>query len=241
MFGLDLLTFALLIVSAVVIGIFAVVFGGTLFLSLPLFQILFPDMVLGALVGNLKFGSVLRNATALVPLRKELDPSVWPLGLALCAGSLIGAIGIANLTQMIVPIVLVVGILVSENAKRITIPEAGFWIGAFLVGVYGGILGAGIMLLVLALLQIHYMEITAARANALMLEMCLSAIAVVVFIGFDLLSWPIAITWAIGGMAGGYLGGHIVKHTGKLSPAWQQWLIRAAFAIAIVVAVWRLF
>jgi uncharacterized membrane protein YfcA len=236
---MDISTLCTIFIGGVAIGIFAVVMGGTLFLSLPLFQTLFPDMALAAIVGNIKLGSIFRNATALIPIRTKLDPkSLW-LAPILCLGSILGSWQVVSVTQAVVPIVLVIGFAVHEYGKKIHLPNHLFWPVAFAVGYYGGIFGAGIMLLILSLLRLRQKDVVDARANALLLELLLSVMAVVTFWHFNLINWPLALTWASGGMIGGYIGGIVIEKTGKLSPATQDWLIRAAFLIALCVATLR--
>lgn len=237
---MDIILISILFFSAIVIGIFAVVFGGTLFLSLPIFQILFPEMAFGALIGNIKLGSVVRNLAAAVPLRKHIDTDIWILGLVLSVGSIIGALFIAEASLVWVPFALLVGLLVSEFASLIKIPKQLFWVTAFVTGIYGGILGAGIMLLIIALLQLKYDHLISARANAVVLELCISVVAVLIFIRFDLINWQVALIWATGGIIGGYIGGHLINTTTKLSPSKQQWLVQGAFVLAMVVAIYSI-
>jgi uncharacterized membrane protein YfcA len=228
--------FFTLLFSAIVIGTFAVLFGGTLFLSLPLFQILFPEMSLAALVGNIKLGSVVRNATALIPLWSFIQKDIVPLAAVLCTGSVLGALLVTEVSLYWVPAVLIVGWLVSERAGKITLSKNLYWLAACTIGVYGGILGAGIMLLIVALLQLRH-ELVHARANAVALELSVSAVAVLVFLQLSLIEWTIALTWAAGGIIGGYLGGALLAKTGSLSGETQRWLLRAAFVLALVVAI----
>jgi len=226
-------------VSAIFIGVFAVVMGGTLFLSLPLFQVLFPEMSLGAIIGNIKLGSIFRNATALLPLYKKLDRDVLWLAPILCFGSIIGSWQIVSVSTAIVPFVLVLGLLIHEYGKKLRLPPYLFWGVTFLVGFYGGIFGAGIMLLLLSLLRLRYTSLVDARANALLLELLVSTVAVMTFWHFDLINWPVALTWASGGMIGGVIGGYIIIHTGSWSQPTQDWLVRGAFLLALTVGLWR--
>ena len=62
-----------LFLSAVPIGVFAVVLGGSMFLSIPVFQIFFPEMSMSAVIGNIKVGSVIRNMGAVVVLKKHIN------------------------------------------------------------------------------------------------------------------------------------------------------------------------
>jgi len=236
---MDPITLGIIFVSAIAIGVFAVVMGGTLFLSLPLFQILFPEMSLGAIIGNIKLGSIFRNATALVPLYTQLDKKVLWLAPILCLGSIVGSWQIVSVSPIIVPLVLILGLLVHEYGKKLKLPPYLFWGVTFLVGFYGGIFGAGIMLLLLSLLQLRYTSVTDARANALLLELLVSTVAVMTFWHFDLINWRIAIVWAGGGMIGGLIGGLLIKHTGRWPETTQNWLIRGAFLLALAVGLWR--
>jgi len=223
--------------AAIVIGVFAVLFGGTLFLSFPLFQLFFPTLPLASIVGCIKFGSVIRNAAAVLPHWRSVETQhLWliaPLGF----GSLVGAYAITGFTQAVIPAVLITGWLLSEYAGNIKISQRLFWITAFIIGVYGGIFGAGILLLIIALMQLKAPGIVNARFTALTLEMAISAISVAIFIWQGFIVWHIALIWAAGGIVGGLIGGRIIVRTGKLNPKWQQWLIRAAFLFALVIAV----
>ncbi len=234
---MDILMFGIIFISAILIGVFAVVMGGTLFLSLPLFQILFPEMSLGAIVGNIKFGSIFRNATALLPLYRKIDRQILWLAPVLCVGSIVGSWLVVSVSHEIVPLVLIIGLAIHEYGHRLKLPPYLFWLVTFLVGFYGGIFGAGIMLLILSLLQLRDTSLVDARANALLLELLLSTVAVLTFWHFNLIDWPLALTWAAGGMVGGLIGGLIIKHTGRWPPQKQNWLIRLAFLIALIVSV----
>lgn len=229
----------LLFVSAIAIGVFAVVFGGTLFLSLPLFQILFPEMSLAALIGNIKLGSIVRNATALIPLWQHVSTTILPLGVVLLTGSLAGALFVTSVTPLWIPIVLTLGWFISERATHLNIPTSVTWLIALGIGFYGGVLGAGIMLLLVALLQTKY-ELLVARANAVALELAISCVAVLVFVAFDLINWPVAAIWATGGIIGGYVGGALLARSGTFTPNAQHWLLRIAFLIALLVALLQL-
>ena len=68
----------------------------------------------------------------------------------------------------------------SEKAGAVTLKNSAYVVIAFLVGFYGGIFGAGILLLLLALLQPRMESIVHARTNALLLELLLGVTAVVI-------------------------------------------------------------
>ncbi len=237
---MDLLMYGVIFVSAILIGIFAVVMGGTLFLSLPLFQILFPEMSLAAIIANIKFGSVFRNVGALRPLYHKLSIGCLWLAPLLCFGSLIGSWQVLSFSEAAVPIVLVAGLIANEFGEKLSLPKPLLAVAALAIGVYGGIFGAGIMLLILSLLKLNQKDTVDARANALLLEMILSAVAVAFFWYSNLINWPIALTWTAGGILGGVLGGYIIKHTGRWPKPLQNWLVRIAFLIALMVSIWKI-
>jgi len=243
MISIELLT---VLLAGIPIGIFGVVFGGNMFLSFPLFQWLFPGMSVGAIVGNIKPCSVVRNVVALWPLRNEIDyrlvnSLLLPLGL----GSIIGAAAITNLSQAFIIPILILGWLTFEFADRLSrfLTPSRLWFGATAVGAYGGIFGAGVSLILVSLLRLRDAEVKAmlhTRTDALYLETILTLISVGVFLSFGLIDWPIMLAWATGALLGGYLGGKLLTYTGTFSPQTQKRVVTVAFVIAIVVALWRI-
>lgn len=233
---------------AIPIGVFGIVFGGNMFLSLPFFQWFFPEMTLGAIIGNIKPGSVVRNISGLIPLHKKrrIDyKKTAPLVAPLLLGSIIGSAGIIFLSEKYIIPILISGWLVMHYAAWIAprISKTGFLVGTTIVGVYGGIFGAGVSLLIVALLRLRITEnikFVDVRANALFLETVLTVFSVGVFLSFGLIQWQVATIWAAGAMLGGYIGGVILHKTGKMNPIMQRGIVHCAFAIAVTVALWRL-
>lgn len=232
---------------AIPIGIFGIVFGGTMFLSLPFFQWFFPEMTLGAIIGNIKPGSIVRNISGLIPLHKKrrIDyRKTAPLILPLILGSIIGSAGVTFLSEKYIIPILISGWIVMYYPSWIAprMSKAGFTLSTATVGAYGGIFGAGVSLLIVALLRLRITEdirFVDVRANALFLETALTVFSVGVFLSFGLIHWQIAITWAAGAMLGGYMGGGILNKTGQMDSIIQKGIIHIAFAIAIAVAFWR--
>lgn len=232
-----------LFLAGIPIGIFAIVFGGTMFLCLPVFQLLFPEMAMGAIVGNIKMGSILRNLSALYPLRHHIQiKPILPLIILFCAGAAIGAFSIASVSQIFILPAIIIAILVSEFSSVIAkhIPRSLFYLIVFLTGIFGGILGAGILLLIIALLRVQITEdekLHHVRALAVFTEFLISLSAVIVFWSKDLLILKIWLIWAIGSMIGGFIGGMILHHTKKMHPKTQKIFLRLAFLFAFMVAV----
>jgi|GEM_PF-1896087 len=232
----------LIFLAAIPIGIFGILIGGNAVLSIPLFQILYPEMTLGAIIGNIKPGSVVRNIASLVPVWRDLNyRTIAPLLIPLVAGSAIAALLVSSVSQAWVLPVLMLGWLVVEYAPKLAhrISPNIQWAGAWLVGMYGGVLGAGVSLLILSLLRIQNPagdDIYLLRAHALWLETLFTSAAVAVFLYQGLVFWPIALVWLVGALIGGYVGGRLLKYTGRLSGRTQTRILRAGFVFAIAVA-----
>jgi hypothetical protein len=96
------------------------------------------------------------------------------------------------------------------------------------VAVYGGYFGAGAGILMLAafemmgLRNIHTMN---GLKNWCGLN--INAIAVAVFVVSGIIIWPVALTMAVGAMAGGALGSRMAQRVG------QTWVRRAVVAIGL--------
>ena len=114
-------------------------------------------------------------------------------------------------------------------------PRWSFLAAQFLVAVYGGYFGAGIGILMLAVLG--FMGLTNIhRMNGLKNwgALCINAVAVVMFAGGGIVHWPIALTMAVGGMLGGYAGSRLAQRVG------QQVVRHAIVAIGLAAFVWLL-
>jgi uncharacterized membrane protein YfcA len=103
------------------------------------------------------------------------------------------------------------------------------------VGVYGGYFGAGVGILMLATLgfmgfnHIH-------RMNGLKNwgAFCMNLVATLTFAFSGIVDWPVAVTMAVGSIAGGYLGARVAQRL-------PQGLVRGAVvAIGLVSGIWLL-
>lgn len=232
--------------SSIPIGIFAIVMGGTMFLSIPVFQILIPEFTLGAIVGTVKVGRVLGNAIALAPLKKNIQPKkILFLSLILCITGAIGALGLTSVSNSYILPAILIAMLVMEGAPWLSTKMNRSWltIAAIAVGIYGGFIGAGTSLIILALLRLYTPgdeKIVEVRSQGIYLEMINSAAAVAVIAFSGILVTPIWLAWTAGSIIGSYIGGIIIERTGKMPPHIQKWMLRAVFLFAICVAVWRM-
>lgn len=93
----------------------------------------------------------------------------------------------------------------SDGTDRFPRPQ--LLIFQFLIGIYGGYFGAGAGILMLAALGLMGLT-NIHRMNGLKNwgGLCMNAVAAVTFAFSGLVNWPVALTMAIGAIAGGYLG-----------------------------------
>lgn len=112
----------------------------------------------------------------------------------------------------------------------------GSYVGALLLQVlisfYGGYFGAGIGILMLAMLQLMGMnDIHKMNALKVLLAAAINAATVVVFISSDVVMWNLAAIMISGGVAGGYVGACLAL---KVPPKYVRVLVSfIGFSMAI--------
>lgn len=114
-------------------------------------------------------------------------------------------------------------------------PSIGIILLQFVVGVYGGYFGAGVGILMLAVLG--FMGLTNIhRMNGLKNwgGLCMNAVAAIAFAFSSLVRWPIALGMALGSVSGGYIGSRVAQRTP------QRYVRRAVIAIGLVGGLWLL-
>jgi uncharacterized membrane protein YfcA len=114
-------------------------------------------------------------------------------------------------------------------------PPFGYLLYQFGVGVYGGYFGAGIGILMLAVLgamgltNIHQMN-GLKNLGALVIN----AVAAALFAMSGIVRWPIALAMAVGGLIGGYAGATLAQRVPQI------WVRRAITAVGLMAFVWLL-
>ena len=109
-------------------------------------------------------------------------------------------------------------------------------IPAGLAAIYGGYFGAGLSVIILAVLGL-IVDDSLTRLNALKQAISFSAniAAAVFFIFSGLVHWPVALVMAVGALLGGALGGRLA---GRIKPATLRWMV---VSIGLVVGLIYLF
>lgn len=171
------------------------------------------------------------------------------LGVSVAGGIIGGALLLSSserLFRELVPylILLASGLLAVQGPVRAWIvrrsgPEGGgkvseVWaiLPVGLAAVYGGYFGAGLSVIVLAVLGL-VLEDSLTRLNALKQSISFSVnIAAAIFFLFSgQVVWLVALVMAVGALVGGVLGGRLA---GKIQPAVLRWVV---VSIGIIVAV----
>jgi uncharacterized membrane protein YfcA len=114
-------------------------------------------------------------------------------------------------------------------------PRWSFVAAQFLVAVYGGYFGAGMGILMLAVLGFMGLE-NIHQMNGLKNwgGLCINGVAVAMFAVGGIVNWPVALTMAAGGILGGYAGSRLAQRVG------QQRVRHAIVAVGLASFVWLL-
>ena len=110
-------------------------------------------------------------------------------------------------------------------------PTALVW--QFLVGVYGGYFGAGIGILMLAVLGfMGFSDIH--RMNGLKNwgGLCMNFVAAVMFAFSGIVDWAVALAMAVGAIAGGYAAAHLAQRVPQIV------VRRAIIAVGLAAGLW---
>ena len=101
----------------------------------------------------------------------------------------------------------------------------------FLASVYGGYFGAGVSVVVLAVLGL-VLDDSLIRLNALKqgIAFAINIAAAIFFIFSGMVNWHIAMIMAVGALLGGVLGG---KTVGRIRPIVLRWIV---VVIGVLVA-----
>jgi len=233
---------ALLLVGGFVVGILSVIVGGGFFVSIPLFQALFPTVSYGAIVGNLKVGSFFRGIGSTITNRKEIDwlgNLLWSVPLVI--GTVLGVMVIAKLHQRWMLPAIIAAIALSELApwleKRIT--RGSFQAASLATGVYAGFLGAGIGIILVALFRLQHPEdekIAHVKIQARFVEWLIGIVAVIAHYFHGNLIPAVWLLWSVASFAGGIAGGLLLEKLGAMPANIQRIVLRFAYLVAIAGA-----
>jgi uncharacterized protein len=120
--------------------------------------------------------------------------------------------------------------IAKHNAQKI--PEAWAILPVALAGIYGGYFGAGLSVIVLAVLGLT-MDDSLTRLNGLkqLVGFSVNATAALLFVFSGKVVWSVALVMAVGALIGGALGGRLA---GRIAPSTLRWTV---VTIGVVIAI----
>ena len=96
--------------------------------------------------------------------------------------------------------------------KRVRLGQAGVFAIQFLIGIYGGYFGAGIGILILALLGVYGLsDLSAMNGLRTLLAASMNLVAIPAFILGGIVDWPDALVMAVAAILGGYAGAAVAR------------------------------
>ena len=107
-----------------------------------------------------------------------------------------------------------------------------------LAAIYGGYFGAGISVIVLAVLGL-FLDDTLTRLNALKqcISLSINVSAAIFFLFSGRVIWPLAVVMAVGALVGGAFGGRIA---GRIDPVLLRWTVVVISTVVGIVLLLRL-
>lgn len=242
-----MIDFTLLTFAGVFIGIIGTVLGGSMFFALPFFQWLFPSASFGVLVGNLKVGFLATAVVSSITNRKNINylQNLKIIGFTL-AGTFIGASIISDLSQVWAFPAVVIAVLITLFSPRYAhlISMRTFYVISFLIGIYGGFFGAGIGIIMIALLRLQYKEdtnIANIMIQSRFIEIALHVVAIGTHFYHGNLISSIWLPWMVGCAIGGLIGGLILKKMTHVSGKKQKYVLYFSFAVALTMSGYKAF
>ncbi len=111
----------------------------------------------------------------------------------------------------------------TEGGKSLHVNELWAFFPVFLAAIYGGYFGAGLSVIVLAILGLVVND-TLTRLNAVKQVIAFSAnvSAALLFVFSGRVEWLVVLVMAVGALLGGSLGGRIA---GRVKPETLRWLV----------------
>jgi uncharacterized membrane protein YfcA len=185
--------------------------------------------------------------TSTLAYRDEIS-KIWRTALVLAVVSVVGSIGGSLLLlsldnpsfRQIVPWLLAAATavfaagpwLTPKSSTERSANSPASVIGQFLTSIYGGFFGAGMGIMMLAVLGVttggSYHQLNALKN---MLAILIAAVAIVVFVGGGVVAWPQALVMIPAGALGGYAGVWMARRVPQAVLRWCVVAVGCALTI----------
>jgi len=121
----------------------------------------------------------------------------------------------------------------TDRGETVSLPKTWTMLAVFLASIYGGYFGAGLSVIILAVLGL-VLEDTLTRLNALkqILSFCVNVATAVFFLFSGKIVWSAGLLMMVGALVGGALGGRLA---GQIKPATLRRLVVAAGVIIALI------
>jgi len=208
----------------------AIAGGATLFTFPALMAVGLPPVVANA---TNYLAMLPSNAAAIPAYRKELNEvghRVWPLLIVSGLGAIVGSLLLVSseqaLFQFLIPfLILIATVLFALGSKIATMFKSALsdqssivvlYGMLFVFSIYGGYFGAGLGIILLAVVQIMgFTSFHVANSLKNLLATSFTILSIAVFGFGGIIAWPEAMVTMIGSTAGGYLGGRYGRYANE--------------------------
>ncbi len=173
------------------------------------------------------------NAAALPAYRQELaeiGPAIFPLvivsGLGAITGSVLLLVSDPVLFEFLIPFLILIAtglFAFGERLRRALVRQSGWkssrhlvYGNLFVFSIYGGYFGAGLGIILLAVVQIlGFTSFHVANSLKNLLATSFTILSILVFGIGGIIAWPEAATMMAGSTVGGYLGARLARRVNE--------------------------
>lgn len=233
--------------GGVIIGALGVLVGATLFLTIPFLQLVSPGISYAQIISNGKVGSFFRGIASSLSTFKQIDlKTVLASIIPFMVGTAIGSFLTTKIDQNLLLPIIIGAIIISELSPCIAhlINKKTRFIFSFIIGIYGGFIGAGISILIIALLRTSFPKdehLVFVRIQSGVVELLGTSVIFMVNLFYGNILWPLVFYWSLGMFIGGYLGGVLLKKSVKISSKMQKIYVYIIYCVAVLPLIAKFF
>jgi uncharacterized protein len=242
----DPMTLGALVLAGLVAGALNVVAGGGSFLTLPL--LIFLGLPAGVANATNRVGIFLQNIGAVWTFDRQgvLDRgSVLWAAVPSTLGSVLGTALALKISdqgfEKLLAAFMILLTLFSFWSPRPRLAEPSrnqrifLGLAFFVVGVYGGMIQAGVGFLMLAATSLVGIDLVRGNAIKVLSALCFTTLSLIVFAYYGKIDWPAGLALGLGNFAGGFLGAHITIAKGH---AWLRAVVSATVILFAIKLLW---
>lgn len=243
------ITMILLAIVTVISGIIGGMIGGSYLIFIPALLFLRFDILYT--IGITKIAAIGQNLSSINFIKnKKVDvKSVWPFGLLIFIGSIIGSFIVINMDKTlllnivgVLMIIIAVFILVKKdlgmNSVKIKFKKKHIIFGTvlfFILGIYIGFLAAAASIFSIMIFTLLFKkDFVESVGSARFVELFGSVAGAIVFTAKGLIDYQIAIPIALIYFGGSWIGSHITIKKGNVWVKYLLVIVAIAFAIKLL-------